>query len=39
VIEALREPVPDEAALAAAPSLVKWREQPIFLHVRARLIG
>jgi SAM-dependent methyltransferase len=39
VIEALREPVPGEAALAAAPSLVKWREQPIFLHVRARLIG
>jgi SAM-dependent methyltransferase len=35
LIEAIREPVPDEAALAAAPSLAKWREQPVFLHVRA----
>jgi SAM-dependent methyltransferase len=34
-IEAMREPVPDEAALAAAPALAKWREQPLFLHVRA----
>jgi SAM-dependent methyltransferase len=36
VIEAMREPVPDEAALAAAPALAKWREQPLFLHVCAR---
>jgi SAM-dependent methyltransferase len=35
VIEAMREPVPDEAALAAAPALAKWCEQPLFLHVRA----
>lgn len=34
-IEAMREPVPDDAALAAAPALAKWREQPIFLHIRA----
>jgi SAM-dependent methyltransferase len=34
-IEALREPVPDEGALATAPLLSKWRDQPIFLHVRA----
>jgi SAM-dependent methyltransferase len=38
-IEALREPVPDQAALSAAPDLAKWREQPIFLHMRARLIA
>lgn len=36
IIEALREPVPTEAAVAAAPALAKWREQPIFLHLRAR---
>jgi SAM-dependent methyltransferase len=35
VIDALREPVPDQAALAAAPALAKWCEQPLFLHVRA----
>jgi SAM-dependent methyltransferase len=35
VIEAMREPVPDEAALAAAPALAKWCDQPLFLHVRA----
>jgi hypothetical protein len=34
-IEAMREPVPDEAALEAAPALAKWCEQPLFLHVRA----
>jgi SAM-dependent methyltransferase len=33
--EAMREPIPDEAALAIAPRLAKWRDQPIFLHVRA----
>ena len=38
LIEAIREPVPDEAALAAAPALVKWREQPVFLHIRALLL-
>lgn len=37
VIEALREPAPNEAAIAAEPALAKWREQPIFLHARARL--
>jgi SAM-dependent methyltransferase len=36
-IEALREPVPSETAVAATPALAKWREQPMFLHVRARL--
>jgi hypothetical protein len=38
VIEAMREPVPDEASLAAAPALVKWCEQPLFLQVRALLL-
>jgi SAM-dependent methyltransferase len=37
LIESIREPVPDDAALAAAPELAKWREQPIFLHIRALL--
>ena len=37
VIEAMREPIPDEASLAAAPALVKWCEQPLFLQVRALL--
>jgi SAM-dependent methyltransferase len=35
LIEAMREPVPDEAALTAAPELAKWCERPLFLHVRA----
>jgi hypothetical protein len=35
LIEVMREPVPDEAALAAAPALAKWCERPLFLHVRA----
>ena len=39
VIEAMTEPVPSEEALAAEPALAKWREQPIFLHVRARSSG
>jgi SAM-dependent methyltransferase len=39
VIEAVREPVPDEASLAAAPALVKWCEQPLFLQLRALLLG
>jgi hypothetical protein len=34
-IEAMREPIPSAASLAAAPALAKWREQPIFLHMRA----
>lgn len=34
-IEAMREPIPGTAALAAAPELAKWRDQPIFLHIRA----
>jgi SAM-dependent methyltransferase len=37
VIEALREPAPDDSALSAAPGLAKWREQPLFLQVRALL--
>lgn len=37
LIESLREPVPDDTGLAAAPELAKWREQPIFLHIRAVL--
>ncbi|MDQ6811802.1 MAG: hypothetical protein M3Z95_07890 [Actinomycetota bacterium] len=35
VIEAMREPLPDETALAAAPALAKWSERPVFLHIRA----
>jgi SAM-dependent methyltransferase len=37
LIQSLREPVPDDSALAAAPGLSKWRLQPIFLHLRAVL--
>jgi len=37
LIESIREPVPDETALAAAPELARWREQPIFMHIRAVL--
>jgi SAM-dependent methyltransferase len=36
VIEAMREPFPDDTAIAAAPDLAKWREMPLFLQVRAR---
>jgi hypothetical protein len=36
VIEAMREPRPDDHALSVAPELAKWREQPIFLHIRPR---
>jgi SAM-dependent methyltransferase len=36
-IESIREPIPDDAALAAVPRLAKWRTQPIFLHLRASL--
>jgi hypothetical protein len=38
-IEAMREPRPDEAALAVAAELAKWREQPLFLHIRARWLA
>jgi hypothetical protein len=34
-IEAMREPTPGAAALVAAPELARWREQPLFLHIRA----
>lgn len=37
LIEAIREPRPDAAAIAAAPDLAKWRTQPIFLHLSALL--
>jgi SAM-dependent methyltransferase len=33
-IEAMREPIPDDGAVTAAPALAKWREEPIFLHIR-----
>ena len=35
LIEALREPVPGEAYLAAHPEMVRWTRRPCFLHVRA----
>ncbi|MGH2895388.1 MAG: hypothetical protein ACRDPM_19280 [Solirubrobacteraceae bacterium] len=38
LIDAMREPVPDEAALATAPALAKWRNEPVFLHIRALLL-
>ncbi len=37
LIESLQEPVPDDAGLGAAPELAKWRERPIFMHIRAVL--
>jgi SAM-dependent methyltransferase len=37
LIESLQEPVPDDAGLAAAPELARWRERAIFLHIRAVL--
>jgi SAM-dependent methyltransferase len=37
VIEALREPVPDDAYVADHPEVARWRRRPPFLHVRARL--
>jgi SAM-dependent methyltransferase len=39
VIEAMREPVPDDAWVRDRPSAVKWRRFPHALHVRARRIG
>jgi SAM-dependent methyltransferase len=38
VIEALREPVPDEDAIALDESMVKHRTVPNFLHLRARRV-
>jgi SAM-dependent methyltransferase len=35
LIETLREPVPDDAHVAAHPSAARWRENPCFLHGRA----
>jgi hypothetical protein len=37
VIEALREPVPDEAVVADVPRLQRQRRIPWYVHVRARL--
>jgi hypothetical protein len=34
-VEALREPQPDEAAVADHPTLARRRRVPMFLHVRA----
>jgi len=36
VIEALREPVPDDAHVAAHPEVGVWRERPAFLLLRTR---
>jgi SAM-dependent methyltransferase len=35
VVEALREPVPDDAHVAAHPYVERWRRAPIFLIARA----
>jgi hypothetical protein len=35
VIEALREPVPDDEHVAAFPAVERWRSTPMFLQVRA----
>jgi SAM-dependent methyltransferase len=37
VVEALCEPVPDEAYAAEHPAASRWRERPGFLHARALL--
>jgi SAM-dependent methyltransferase len=36
LIEAVREPVPDDAHVAAVPSAARWRRRPVFLLIRAR---
>lgn len=36
VVEAVREPVPDDDHVAAHPSVERWRRAPCFLIVRAR---
>lgn len=35
LIEALREPVPDDEHLASHPEVARWRREPCFLHGRA----
>jgi SAM-dependent methyltransferase len=35
LIEAVREPVPDDAYVAAFPEVARWRRSPVFLLVRA----
>jgi hypothetical protein len=35
VIEAVREPVPDDSFVRRRPRVAKWRRVPIFLHLRA----
>lgn len=37
LIERVAEPVPDDAYIAAAPEVERWRRHPGFLHVRAVL--
>jgi RimJ/RimL family protein N-acetyltransferase len=39
VIEAIREPMPDQAAVEALPREERWRRVPNFLMVRARWEG
>lgn len=36
VIEAIREPIPDDALCEREPRYRRWRRVPMFLHVRAR---
>lgn len=35
LVEAVREPVPDDAYVSAHPSVARWRREPCFLLVRA----
>lgn len=37
LVERVVEPVPDDSYIAASPEVVRWRERPGFLHVRALL--
>ncbi len=39
LLEAVREPVPDDAHVADHPDAARWLTRPSFLHVRARLDG
>jgi SAM-dependent methyltransferase len=34
-VEAVREPVPDDAHVAERPEAARWRKSPLFLHLRA----
>ncbi len=36
VVEALREPVPDDAYVHSHPEVARWRERPALLTLRAR---